>query len=134
MQNNKLPIGYYLKKIDNLLTKGINRIHGEFAINRTQWQIIHSIYENDGISREQIAATLKEFADSETLANATSDLINRGLVRESTTFTLTEKGKELHKQCFEKQKEFRQKAMRNISEEEYLTTISTLEKMIDNLK
>jgi len=40
---NKLPIGYYLKKTDNLLTEGINNIHKEFNLTRTDWQILNSI-------------------------------------------------------------------------------------------
>ncbi|MBK8516715.1 MAG: hypothetical protein IPL55_10675 [Saprospiraceae bacterium] len=130
---NKLPIGYYLKKADNLLTEGINDIHKEFEINRTQWQILNSINENDSIDRNQIIDILREFADKETISNTIDKMINSELIIEGTELKLTEKGKDVFKKCFQKQKEFRHKSMKNISEQEYLQTITTLEKIIDNL-
>lgn len=36
--SKKMPIGFYLKKADNLLNENINRIHSEMGITRTDWQ------------------------------------------------------------------------------------------------
>ncbi|MCC7525161.1 MAG: hypothetical protein IT250_10080 [Chitinophagaceae bacterium] len=36
MEKQNLPIGYYLKKVDQLLTAGINAIHAEFDISRAK--------------------------------------------------------------------------------------------------
>lgn len=60
--------------------------------------------------------------------------MSRQLIREEKYFLLTEKGKDLYQTCFQKQKVFRQKAMENITEQLYLQTIETLEKIIDNLE
>ena len=46
---------------------------------------------------------------------------------------LTEKGIELHKTCFAKQKLFRETAMLDIAEQQYQQVISTLQKIIENL-
>jgi DNA-binding MarR family transcriptional regulator len=131
---SKLPIGYFLKKVDNLLTEGINHIHKEFDINRTQWQILNAIHENIEIGRQQIVGTLSEFVNDEVINSAITNLINRGLINEDSNLKLTEKGAITFKNCLQKQKDFRLKAMNNISEQEYLQTITTLEKIIDNLK
>ena len=131
---NKLPIGYYLKKTDNLLTEGINNIHKELDITRTDWQILNSINENAKIGRQKIAGLLSEFANKETISEAVATLLNRQLILEEKYFSLTEKGKDLYQTCFQKQKAFRQKAMKNIAEQQYLQTIETLEKIIDNLE
>lgn len=131
---NKLPIGYYLKKTDNLLTEGINNIHKEFNITRTDWQILNSIDENAEIDRQKIVEPLSEFANNETISEAVAALLNRQLIREEKYFALTEKGKDVYQTCFQKQKAFRQKAMENITEQEYLQTIGTLEKIIANLE
>lgn len=130
---NKLPIGYYLKKTDNLLTEGINNIHKEFDITRTDWQILNSINENAEIDRQQITEQLSEFANKDTISEAVAMLLSRQLIREEKYFSLTEKGKDLYQICFQKQKVFRQKAMENITEKQYLQTIEMLEKIIDNL-
>ncbi|REG78413.1 MarR family winged helix-turn-helix transcriptional regulator [Algoriphagus antarcticus] len=131
---NKLPIGYYLKKADNVLTEGINDIHKEFDINRTQWQILNSINESNNISRNHIISILIEFAEKEVIINTIGKMINGELIKEDTELKLTEKGKDIFNKCFQKQKEFRHKSMKNISEQEYIQTITTLEKIIDNLR
>lgn len=131
---DKLPIGYYLKKTDNLLTEGINRIHQEVDITRTDWQIINSINEDAEIDRQQISDQLSDFADKETINEAVATLLSRQLIHEDNYLSLTEKGKDLHRTCFQKQKMFRQKAMSNITEADYLQTIVTLKKIIDNLE
>lgn len=125
---DKLPIGYYLKKTDNLLTEGINRIHQEVDITRTDWQIINAINENAEIDRQQIADQLSDFANKETINEAVATLLSRQLIHEDNYLSLTEKGKNLYRTCFQKQKMFRQKTMSNITEADYLQTIVTLKK------
>ncbi len=131
---DKLPIGYYLKKTDNLLTEGINTIHKELDITRTEWQILNLINEKGETGRQEIADLLSEFAGREKLDDAINTLLNRGIIQEEKYLSFTEKGEELYRLCFDKQTTFRKKAMENITEKEYLLTIETLEKIIDNLK
>ena len=131
---DKLPIGYYLKKTDNLLTEGINRIHQEVDITRTDWQIINAINENAKIDRQQIVGQLSDFAGKETINEAVATLLSRQLIHEDNHLSLTEKGKDLYQTCFQKQNAFRQKAMKNVTQQQYLQTIETLEKTINNLE
>ena len=131
---DKLPIGYYLKKTDNLLTEGINKIHEEFSITRTDWQILNLISENTDIDRQEITKLLSEFNDEAKINTAVSSLLSRQLIVESEYFLLTKKGENLYQTCFQKQKEFRAKAMENITDIEYLQVIETLENMIANLE
>lgn len=130
----KLPIGYYLKKADNLLTNGINNIHREYDINRTQWQILNSLNQNDRIDRNKLLETMREFANKEAIDNTIDTMITSKLINEENQLTPTEKGKDVFNKCLQKQKEFRHRSMNNISEQEYIQTITTLEKIIDNLK
>ena len=129
----KLPLGYYLKKADNLLTEGINDIHKEHGIDRTQWQILNSLNENDSIDRNKIIDVLITFADKETISNTIEKMINSELIKEDGQLKLTEKGTDVFNTCFQKQKGFRHKSMNNLSEQEYLQTITTLEKISANL-
>jgi DNA-binding MarR family transcriptional regulator len=131
---NKSPIGYYLKKADNLLTEGINDIHKEFNINRTQWQILNSLNESNSIDRNKIIDVLIEFADKESISNTIEIMKNRELIKEDEQLELTENGTDVFNKCFQRQTEFRNKFMKNISEQEYLQTITALEKIIVNLK
>lgn len=130
---SKLPIGYYLKKTDNLLTEGINQVHKALGITRTDWQILNSINENVQLDRRELGNLISEFASEGAINEAISVLIDRHLIQDSGYFSLTDKGRDLYQTCLQKQKEFRQKAMKDISEQEYFQTIATLEKIIHNL-
>ncbi|TAH40580.1 MAG: hypothetical protein EYC69_10540 [Bacteroidetes bacterium] len=134
MSEKKLPIGYYLKKVDNLISDGINRIHMEAGLTRTDWQILNSIIESENRNRELIANLLSEFETSENINNAITRLINNDLLKEAGSITLTDAGNKVFKSCLEKQLLFRQKSMEGISDQEYLQLISTLEKIIENIK
>lgn len=131
---DKLPIGYYLKNADRLLTEGINHIHQEMGITRTDWQILNSIHENDKIDLDKIAELLKAFADKETIIKAVKAMAKRQLITDNQFLSLTEEGKKLYVTCLQKQKAFRQKSMEGLTQEQYEQTISFLEKLIDNLK
>lgn len=132
MDKKKLPIGYYLKKADNLLTESINKIHSDFGLTRTEWQILNSI--NDGVDKNIILSQLSEFASIGQLNELISELTTRKLVIQTPLLKLTDKGEEIFKKCLQKQTVFRQKSMQNISEKEYSQLIASLEKIIDNLK
>ncbi len=136
MKNDKLPIGYYLKKADNLLTEGINKILIELEIDRLKWQLLHSINQNRNNDKSEVVSILKEFAGEKVISAAIDDLIKRGLVvsANGTNLALSQKGEELHTRCLQRQKEFRQKATENVTQEEYIHTIETLEKIIGNLQ
>ncbi|HUH46303.1 MAG TPA: hypothetical protein VLZ54_04050 [Arenibacter sp.] len=134
MDKQKLPIGFYLKKVDNLLTTGIHEIHSEMGLSRTDWQILNIITDNDGLDRPAIIGIVSEFANDEAINNTISGLIKNGLLQEDNSLTLTGKGKDTHLACLQKQILFRQKSMRNITHQEYLQVIATLDKIITNLK
>lgn len=130
----ELPIGYYLKKLDNLLTEGINNIHAELGINRLQWQLLNSVGEGKDVNRSSVIAILKEFSGEDNVGIAIDDLIDREVLAETSLLTLTEKGRDLHQRCVQIQNEFRQNAMQDIPEKDYLNVMRTLEKMITNLE
>lgn len=130
----ELPIGYYLKKLDNLLTEGINNIHAELGINRLQWQVLNSVGEGKDVNRSSVIAILKEFSGEDNVGIAIDDLIDREVLAETSLLTLTEKGRDLHQRCVQIQNEFRQNAMQDIPEKDYLNVMMTLDKMITNLE
>ena len=117
MQSKQLPIGYWVKKVDELLTTGINEIQSSFGLTRTDWQALNSIKENEGIRRHDLITFMRPFADEASL-NATFEKFTEDnlIFNEAEKFTLTENGSVLHKRCMEKQKVFRQKATANISD------------------
>lgn len=134
MQFTNQPIGYWIKRADELLTKGINEIQSSLGLTRTGWQILNTIHEKGQVNSSEIASLLKSFADEQAVGSLLIEFREEYIVAEANQLlSLTEKGMELHAACFEKQKLFRQKMMNKISEQEYKQTISTLQRMIENL-
>lgn len=134
MDKPRFPIGFYLKKADNLLTIGINEIHAEFGLTRTDWQILNTINGRNGLDRQAMSDILSEFANREAINNTIAGLIKNDLLQENNSLALTDKGKVIYQACLQKQISFRQKSMQNITDEEYLQVIATLEKIINNVK
>ena len=134
MQQKQLPIGYYLKLADNCLTKRIDEIQSQYGLNRVEWQVLNSINEKPEISKSEILELMKPLADNQLLEDVFTKFINQNWIEIKNNIpTLTVKGIELHKSCFDTQKEFRKKSVTDISEADYQTTISTLKKLIDNI-
>ncbi len=46
MKSKDLPIGYWMKQADNLLTLGIDKIQAAFGFSRTDWQILNALKES----------------------------------------------------------------------------------------
>ncbi|MEO5996676.1 MAG: hypothetical protein ABIN89_08085 [Chitinophagaceae bacterium] len=135
MQQKRLSIGYYLKLSDNYLTKGIDEIQSQHGLNRIEWQILNSIFEKSLILKQEIFEIMKPLADSQFVETVLAKFSSKNFIETlNDTLTLTTAGQKLHKACFDTQQEFRKKAVIGISEIDYQTTISTLQKMIDNIK
>lgn len=129
-----LQIGNYLKKLDNLLTEGIRRIHESVNITRLQWQLLNTVYVLEQANRSNLYAALEEFADKETVDKAIQELKSRNLLQETNLLILTDQGKVLHNTCLKRQEAFKRRVMQQISDEEYLQVLRVLEKMIINLE
>lgn len=135
MNPEKLPIGYWLKQADQLLTRGIDEIHSSFGLTRSHWQRLHSLAEYSSVGKAEILNLTKPFLNQEETTIRINDLKKDQFVNEeNSNLYLTKKGLYQHNLCLEKQKSFREKAMQGITQENYLTTISTLQKIIENIK
>ncbi len=133
MDNKKPPIGYYLKKVDNLLTEGINRVHSDLGITRLEWQVLSVIHESSVSGKRLLPEMLMEFATPDEVRRAVDALSARNIVSGSEPLAFTDSGLQLYSAAREAQLEFRKRAMAGISEQAYTNLIATLEKMIANL-
>jgi hypothetical protein len=102
MRSKKLPIQYYIKHADELLTKGVGCIQSSFGIHRTVWQIIHSIYEKGCIHTNELNSIMQPFADPGTVYNILTKLkIQSVIFNAEDKITLTSNGIDLYKNCFD---------------------------------
>lgn len=131
-----LPIGYWLKRADELLTKQIDEAQQANGLTRLAWQILNVIKQGEKVQSNEIINTLSPFADATvvqgTLAELTrQDLISRVL---EDRFDLTPAGAKLYEKALLPQQAIRQQAIAGISEHEYVTTIAVLQQLVENLE
>jgi DNA-binding MarR family transcriptional regulator len=135
MASKQLPIGYYLKKADNLLTRAIDKIQASSHLTRTGWQVLHAIHEEGQLEEATLAILMRPFATGDILQTLLTELRKAGLIEtKAGALVLTESGIKRHEASFTRQQEFRQRLMSGISRQEYEQAVQTLQKLIDNLQ
>ena len=132
---DNLPIGYWIRQADELLTKGINESQAACNLSRTEWQLLNALHENSGMNTPGLEDVMRPFAGSTAIERALSRFQKDALVfiTQQNTFTLTDAGQALHTKAFEQQQLFRQNAMAGISDNDYLITVHTLQKIAGNI-
>jgi DNA-binding MarR family transcriptional regulator len=134
--NLKLPIGYWLKQADKVLTEQINQAQAVHGVSRTEWQILNLLKENGRATKESIFEILRTFVDASEFQEIINRLIERGWIDAEVgcgDYQLTDIGEAQHERIFTTQKEVRQRAMQGISQDEYATVIRVLQQMVENL-
>src|SRR3954470_3430484 len=63
MSTERLPIGYWIKQVDDKLTKGIDSIQAQFGLTRTDWQILNVLIEKNTIAKGELIGTMYPFVD-----------------------------------------------------------------------
>jgi hypothetical protein len=132
-QVENVPVGYWIKKADNLLTEGINAIQSANGINRSGWQVL-GLLSVKQMNHDHLAATMQPFTGREDLQELLEELEIKELIElNNSMYLLTVKGRKLFDACFVQQQAFRMKTMQEISAEDYATTLATLQKIVANL-
>jgi hypothetical protein len=131
-----LPIGYWLKHTDELLTKHINNVQTANGVSRSQWQVLNSLYESGVVTRAQLFETMKTFVSEPEQRHILDELTSWGWLvqNEQDMFQLSQEGRMNHQTRLEAQKKVRQRAVQGISEEEYTTVIKVVQRRVENLE
>ena len=135
-----LPIGFWLKKVDQLLTDQINQIQARNSLTRLEWQTLNTLYEKEGVGQEALHTILAPFTDRATLSKILgrfSELDWLDMTNDDvgiTTYRLNSEGKQQHQKVFKAQQEIRELAMKGIRTEAYAIVIRTLQQIATNLE
>ena len=132
----RLPIGYWIKKADELLTARIDAAQQTNGLTRLGWQALNLIHEAAAPSRDEVAKTLQPFADAATVDQTLNGLSDGGLVRQMSAglLELTPEGAKLHQRALESQKTVRHRAVEGIDGADYATTVRVLQRLVRNLE
>ena len=64
-QSPQLPIGYWLKHTDEVLTSHVNQVLSDNGFTRFRWQTLNLIYEAGSVSRGDAFATMQTFLSAD---------------------------------------------------------------------
>jgi hypothetical protein len=140
MAEQKLPIGYWLKKADDALTNEVNRALRAQGFDRFQWQLLNFVSEGGTVAKSSAFDLLQTFVDAERFDVMLDTFINDGWLQQrldgsgEVLLSLTEEGQAKHSALLALQTEVRRKAMEGISPEDYQTVIRVLERLVANMQ
>jgi DNA-binding MarR family transcriptional regulator len=133
-----LPIGYWLRKADEMLTARIDEVQQAHGLSRLEWQLLNVIHEHGTAPFERIVENLRAFAEVPTLVEGIERLTRREEIEpvsaDAPVYRLTARGDMLHAAALASQQAFRARAMSGISDDEYATTIRVLQRLVENLR
>ena len=135
----QLPIGYWLKHADEVITKHVNQVLSDHGFTRFRWQVLNSVYETGTIARRDVFNTMKTFIDARQLDEILDGFVQEGWLLkhgegDGTILLLTDAGKAEREAIFKMQSEVRRRALQGITEQEYTTVINVLQRMVKNLE
>jgi DNA-binding MarR family transcriptional regulator len=135
-------IGYKLFQASRLMNSRLNqnfRLH-EYTITYEQWQVLSRLYEEDGLTQNQLAMTIER--DRGSISRLIDNMIKRGLVGRISDDTdrrikrvfLTEESHRIQEELEEIAVKTISQATRNMSEKELETCLNILDQIRENLK
>lgn len=130
------PIGYWLKLVDRLIEERFAAIIEEHGVTRRQWQLLGVLSVSDA-TVEQLTEAIAPFIEAggtETAAEHLAELIESGWIAvEAGEYSITERGTIAFTRLSEVVDGLRHSVSEGLSEEEYRTTMASLERMARNL-
>lgn len=130
------PIGYWLKRVHELIEASFDQLLEEAGVGRRHWQVLNSLAADGPLELAELEAALKPFLSAEepSLAPVLDDLVQREWVTSNDAFALTAEGTSAHAQLLERVTENRQRLTAGISPAEYQSVVDLLAKMAGNLE
>ncbi len=131
------PIGYWVKELDRLLEESFRRALGSEGCTRRHWQLLN-VLEAGPVTDAGLEAAVAPFAasDAEEVRAALEELVQRGWAERlaGARVQLTSSGREAHRRLEATVAEQRRHIAEGVSEGDYRTTMSVLERMAGNLE
>lgn len=85
--DSEKPIGWYLKRVDKLITQNVNDMFAPMGLTRTHWQALNNTYHGRVKTRKDLHELIHDFVDLKTLDEVIA--INSLLVRMLSTISGT---------------------------------------------
>ena len=126
------PLGWWLRHLHELLESSMGRILDDESLTRRHWQVLNTIALG-AHTPEEVDTVMAPFVAAEgSMAPKIAHLRERGWV--AGNGELTAAGREAHVRVEQRVKAFRALAIDGIGDDDYRTTIRTLERCAANLE
>ncbi|MFJ7211155.1 MarR family winged helix-turn-helix transcriptional regulator [Amycolatopsis sp. NPDC098790] len=122
------PLGWHLRHVHELLESSMAQALDAESLSRRHWQVLNTIALG-ARTPEEVDAALAPFGAT---TQQVADLRTRGWVAESGE--LTDTGREAHARVEARVRAFRTAVTDGVSDDDYRTTIRTLERCAANLE
>lgn len=122
------PLGWHLRHVHKLLESSMAQALDAESLSRRHWQVLNTIALG-ARTPEEVGAALAPFGET---AHQLADLRTRGWVAENGE--LTDAGRAAHTRVEARVQAFRTTVTDGISDDDYRTTIRTLERCAANLE
>jgi DNA-binding MarR family transcriptional regulator len=128
------PIGFWLQLVDGLITAQFDTSLDEHGVTRRQWQLLN-VLDREPSSVDTLDAAIAPFlAEGESSVEHLSELIESGWVDATPTgYELTDRGRTAFEKLATVVGANREVVANGLTEQEYATTVATLERMARNL-
>lgn len=130
------PIGYWVKRLDQLLESSLDRVLARSGVRRRHWQVLNVLREGRK-SRAQVAEALLVFwvAASVTQTDVVDDLVRRGWAStDGESYELTADGEEAYGRISLDVATLRGIVTDGFAAEQYEAVVNALARMCDNLE
>ncbi len=131
-----MPLGYWLKLVDQLIDKQFAATLDEHGVTRRQWQLLNVLAQAPS-SLEQLDAAVAPFLNpdgDETSEEHLAELVESAwVVRSEAQYALTEQGQSAFTRLAEVVAGNRDQLTAGVSEDQYELTVAVLEHMARNL-
>lgn len=130
------PIGYWLSRTDQALTGYMDGMLAEFGLTRLAWQVLNVVEDDPQATDARVLTALAANATAPRLAAAIETVVAGGWVTrpEPARLALTDDGRARLAEAAGRVNAFRDLSTAGITQEEYRTAVTVLERMTRNLE
>ncbi len=136
MASERKPIGYWLKHLDQLIERSLDRELAQDGVSRRGWQIMNLLHAGP-VAMPAIVDALRAFWIPGAVEpdDAVGELVRRGWAeRDDDRYRLTADGEAARTALAERVHSLRGAMTDGLTAEEYAATVDTLRRMAENLE
>lgn len=131
----KQPIGFSTARAAEAIGHRTRSRLNDIGVRQPEWWVLHQLsLDEAGVSEEQIVATVGPNESDSVIHEAIAALLDKGWIRSASgTLRWTQAGREKFRAAAVVQAELESERRGGISDEEFVTAITVMQRTIDNV-